>query len=571
MITLDTQAIVSALGWTIFHSLWLGGLMAMIWALGKKFMSDHTSSHRYLTLVGLLGFFLSVHIGIFWIHYQDAQQIHASSTLFSPFSLTSVSLLSEANPDPSFTIWEAYFTQIEGWFPYLAILYIIGLLLSSLRLVRGYYQVHHLRTKSQLPSSDEIQLQIRHLSLRLGISQTAQLKIHPLVQEPMTIGFWKPIILFPVGLLSGLTPAQLESILLHELAHIKRADFLINQLQVFIEVLFFYHPAVWWISREIQLEREKCCDDIVRRVAGDPWVYAQTLTQLERFRQSLNPIFTMQATGKPSQLGIRIRRLFDPVPQKRVPMRGILAILVVVGLAFSPFFSKNHAIAMEPPTLSQSIVEHEVHPLSDLPAPEPDPAPTPTYPPLAPETNTKIETVTSGYLISLFPLSTNRIEAPALIDPNKPIQVEAPQILTKVDSPIKPLTVIGFEQGETKFKIKSKGKSKGTTQEEVRYFIDGVEVAKEDLKEALRPKDISYMEILTCESAQKRFPVNEGEKVIAFFTKEKAPKKVEKKKKKKAKVKSEGSFRYVEKEGKAVSLLKVRPVADVDPLIVLDG
>ncbi|MEL6730458.1 MAG: M56 family metallopeptidase [Bacteroidota bacterium] len=572
MIMLDTQAIISALGWTLFHSLWLGGLMAMLWALGKKLMVNHTSSHRYLTLVGLLGLFLSVHIGIFWTHYQDTQQIHASSASISTFSLASISFLSEADPDMALTAWEAYFSRIESWFPYLTILYVVGLLLSSLRLMRGYYQIHHLRTQSKLPASDKIQLQIRHLSLRLGVSQTAQLKIHPLVKEPMTIGFWKPIILFPVELLSGLNAEQLEAILLHELAHIKRADFLINQLQIFIEVLFFYHPAIWWISREIQLEREKCCDDIVRRVAGDPWVYAQTLTQLERFRQSLNPIFTMQATGKPSQLGIRIQRLFDPVPQKRVPIRGILAILVVMGLAFSPFLSKNQAIAMEPTSLSESIVEHEVDPLSESPTLEPAPAPKTAHLPLAPETHTETEMVTAGYLVPLFPLPLNRIKAPVLIDPNEPIQGDMPQILTKVDSPIKPVTVtvIGFEQGETKFKIKRKGKNKGTTQEEVRYFVDGVEVAKDDLKKTLKPKDIYSMEILSCENAQERFPVEEGEKVIAFHTKKKEAKKTEKKKKK-VKIESDSSLGYTDKKGKIKNVLTTRPLADVDPLFILDG
>ena len=123
------------------------------------------------------------------------------------------------------------------------------------------------------------------------------------------IGWDKPAVLLPVSAMSGLSPDQIESILAHELAHIQRQDYLVNILQTLVEILGFYHPAVWWVSRQIRIEREHCCDDLAVAVCGNSVAYARALTQLETIR-SRSGILAMAATG--GGLTSRIKRLVQP-------------------------------------------------------------------------------------------------------------------------------------------------------------------------------------------------------------------------------------------------------------------
>ena len=118
------------------------------------------------------------------------------------------------------------------------------------------------------------------LSRRLHITRAITLFESTLVDVPTVIGFVKPVILLPASVLGGLTPQQLEAILAHELAHIRRHDYIVNLLQSLLETLLFYHPAVWWLSRRIRIEREHCCDDLAVSLCGDPLVYARALADL---------------------------------------------------------------------------------------------------------------------------------------------------------------------------------------------------------------------------------------------------------------------------------------------------
>src|SRR6185503_3583474 len=131
------------------------------------------------------------------------------------------------------------------------------------------------------------------------------------------VGWVKPAVLLPAAALTGLSTVQLESLLAHELAHVRRHDYLVNLLQGLIETLLFYHPAVWWVSRQIRREREHCCDDIAVALCGDVKLYAGALAQLEELRgRVLEP--ALAATG--GELLGRIRRLLQPAPSgRRIP------------------------------------------------------------------------------------------------------------------------------------------------------------------------------------------------------------------------------------------------------------
>src|SRR4029079_1809460 len=103
---------------------------------------------------------------------------------------------------------------------------------------------------------------------RLGVKRAVKVLQSVLIQTPVVVGFFRPTILLPLCVATGLPESQLELILAHELAHIRRHDYVVNLLQTLVETLFFYHPAVWWLSRQIRNERENCCDDIVMANVG---------------------------------------------------------------------------------------------------------------------------------------------------------------------------------------------------------------------------------------------------------------------------------------------------------------
>ncbi len=144
------------------------------------------------------------------------------------------------------------------------------------------------------------------LCRRMCVSRPVRLLKSTLVQVPSVIGVLRPVILLPVGAFTGLSPDQIEAILAHELAHIKRYDYLVNIVQSVIEILFFYHPAVWWVSHRIRVERENCCDDIAASVCGDPETYVRTLVVLEEARCPA-PVLSVAANG--GSLVLRVQRL----------------------------------------------------------------------------------------------------------------------------------------------------------------------------------------------------------------------------------------------------------------------
>ena len=164
--------------------------------------------------------------------------------------------------------------------------WLAGVSLLTVRLLGGWMWVQRMKRHASTGASRELQGMVVRLSKRLHISRTVRLLQSSAVVVPTVIGCLRPVILFPVSALAGMSPTQIESILAHELAHIRRHDYLVNLLQTLLETLLFYHPAVWWLSRRIRDERENCCDDLAVSLCGDPVAYARALADLEEHRGS---------------------------------------------------------------------------------------------------------------------------------------------------------------------------------------------------------------------------------------------------------------------------------------------
>jgi uncharacterized protein (TIGR03435 family) len=205
--------------------------------------------------------------------------------------------------------------------------WLLGVSLLLTRLGAGCWRVRRLHIAARLEAPSRWQLLAEDLGRRLGLRRRFLIVDSARVSTPTVIGWLRPVVLLPIAALSGLTPRQIEAILAHELAHIRRHDFLINLLQTLGETALFYHPAVWWISSRIRTEREHCCDDVAVSVCGDAREYAAALTELAAWSVA-HPALAMAATRGP--LLNRVRRLLRLEESNRRFSRTTLAVAVVL-------------------------------------------------------------------------------------------------------------------------------------------------------------------------------------------------------------------------------------------------
>ena len=202
--------------------------------------------------------------------------------------------------------------ELERWMPFFVLVWMVGVGILAVRLAGGWFWMQRMKSHGAVPADAALQAIVRRLSRSLHIARTITLLRSPGVDVPTVIGWLKPTVLLPMSALSGLSPLQVEAILAHELAHIRRHDYFVNLLQTLLETLLFYHPAVWWVSGQIRTERENCCDDLAVSLCGDPVVYASALADLEDLRGPASRL-VMAASG--GVLLNRVRRLLTgPAP-----------------------------------------------------------------------------------------------------------------------------------------------------------------------------------------------------------------------------------------------------------------
>lgn len=325
------------LGWTILHSLWQGLLIYLLLQACLRLLRKRSSSHlRYLLLSGAL---LSLFSWVVLTFYQKTMEVFGSH----PMSLPSSGLEPISSAESVLTLdvgsswwsdlwWRAeLFMQLYA--DQLAYFWLVGVLLFSLRWVGGFYFTYRLRQVGTLAVPEAWEQQVQQLSIQLGVRKPVKIMASMKVQVPLVVGHLKPIILLPFGMLANLSPAQLEAILLHELAHVRRHDFLINLMLSILEILLFYHPVFWLLSNRILEERELCCDDIAVANCGNPQLYARTLLLMEEQRQQLT--LAMSYQGKKQHLMDRIKRicLQTPTPSTSTSTKAGLALLLLFGMA----------------------------------------------------------------------------------------------------------------------------------------------------------------------------------------------------------------------------------------------
>ncbi|MFO7257530.1 MAG: M56 family metallopeptidase [Bacteroidota bacterium] len=322
-----THPLAEAIGWTLLHSLWQGLVVVLLAKLALHWIPSNRPNVRYA--VALSGLALIVICSVVTLSLSLPDQQDTRSTTAYYHAVIAPVVKSPSSPAPATFIREAAHS-IEAQMPTILALWMTGVLLFTLRLAFGWAYITRLRATA-VPVSEPWSGLLEDIKGELGIKTAILLAESNRITVPAVVGFFKPVILVPVGMFTGLSQQQVEAVLLHELSHIRRHDFLINSLQSVLEVLYFFNPFVWMLSSTARNEREYCCDDqVVNRY--HPRTYAEALTYLETTRLN-KPALAVSLTGEKNNLLYRIQRFMEkskrnnPVPQWMVPV-----ILTVVGV-----------------------------------------------------------------------------------------------------------------------------------------------------------------------------------------------------------------------------------------------
>jgi TonB family protein len=311
-----------AVGWTLIHSLWQG----IVVAAGLATLSRIRSARVRYAAACLAMLIILTGTGATFIHLMPdpPHSVHNRGASAVPAADVQVALSADLRSP----------TGLAAIVPWLAPIWVLGVWIFAAGQVAGWVWTFRLRRRGVCRAALDWQNRVARLRARLGVSRPVALLESCLAEVPTAFGHLRPVILMPVGLLAGLPTGQMEAILLHELAHIRRNDYLVNALQRSVETLFFYQPAVWWISGVIRTERENCCDDVVVATNGDVQEYAAALTALEQNRWSSHEPALAAAGG---DLVKRIRRLLYPksASSNWTPLFAVVILITTAAVAFA--------------------------------------------------------------------------------------------------------------------------------------------------------------------------------------------------------------------------------------------
>ncbi|HVQ12416.1 MAG TPA: M56 family metallopeptidase, partial [Vicinamibacterales bacterium] len=309
------SALAQALSAALIHFVWQGVLIgALLWiCLGA--LRNCSAAVRYVVCCAALALLVVV----------PAATAAAFILRAVPTDVRAVPLVASLRtlvaPQPMLSIWMSsgapsapWLAQLQWW---VLPAWSMGVLVCSVRLALGCTQAFALGRRGD-PADESILSMVTDLAIRMGVDRPVRVLMSTLVDGPSVVGWLRPVILLTPATAMGLTISELEAVIAHELAHIKRCDYLVNACQVVAETVFFYHPAVWWTSNRIRLERELCCDDLAIRSCGDPLCYARALTTLERQRINV-PAMAMALTR--DALLYRIQRLLGVSTEDYGPTR----------------------------------------------------------------------------------------------------------------------------------------------------------------------------------------------------------------------------------------------------------
>jgi len=387
--TVLSHPIVPRLGWTLVHFVWQGAAVAVLLAVVMLLLRHRSANSRYvaactaLLLMAALPLITVQMVSLPVVMEDKPVLVEPASadlraempsglpvpTSVAPADYERSGILRGGTAVPPIASharlpwWKRVSYLFEPTLPWVVCGWLVGVLALSLRLLGGWVQAQRLKRRFVQPASDRWRAILADLARRLRVSRPVRLLESTLAKVPTVVGWFRPVVLLPAGVLTGLSPLQVEALIAHELAHIRRYDYLVNLLQTVIETLLFYHPAVWWVSHRIRVEREHCCDDLAVAACGDALSYARALAELEQLRGETARLAVASSGGS---LIERVRRLVGATTadtnRSAWWLAGVIAIAVIIAMATAvqisgspPEVGESSATASGEPEASAAI------------------------------------------------------------------------------------------------------------------------------------------------------------------------------------------------------------------------
>lgn len=315
-----------SMGWTLLHSLWQGTGLVLIAAVLLFFLKERSAKLRYTLSLSFMALqlFLSA---LTFIYYYG--QITSAVAVVSPIAPESF-LYAGMEIESQLSVYQKITLWLNLHFAEIVFCWLAGTGALALRLTGSWLFLKRLRYYAQPVTNPVLLAKFEMLLQRFNISQHVDFRESSRILSPMVIGVARPLVLVPIGMFTGFTASQIEAVLAHELAHIRRYDYLINLLQSIIEIIFFFHPAIWWLSVRINTERENCCDDLALTVCEDRMALAHALVKVAE--QQLTLPLAMALNSNKNVLMNRVRRVVGLAPAPNRTFNLLPSVLLLLGL-----------------------------------------------------------------------------------------------------------------------------------------------------------------------------------------------------------------------------------------------
>jgi len=375
-----SSSVAQRVGWALVHFVWQGAAVALLLALVLALLRRRSAQARWVASCAALGLMMALAVATVCMVSVKARQA-LPSALVAPEAATPVAVAPELPAVPALATplivsaraapvgtadvagalpWRQQAERlVRPALPWAFLGWLVGVIGMSLWHLGGWLQLRRIRAQGSEPGGAAIRDAFGRLLARLRISRPVRLLESARVAVPTVVGWLRPVVLLPVSAMTGLTPQQLEAVLAHELAHIRRYDCLVRLVQALVETLLFYHPAVWWVSGRIRQESEHCCDELAVEVCGDRQSYARALARVAELGRRKPHLAAAASGGK--LLG-RIQRIVglpdrDPV----VSARWLAGLLVVAALLMAGLIMHACAAAktQQPALTEQPAKESE--------------------------------------------------------------------------------------------------------------------------------------------------------------------------------------------------------------------
>ena len=311
--------IISALGWTILHSFWQGLMLVIIYFAISKFVKSSDIKYRLGIGIMITQCALSICTFMYIGDFRSNNHIIIKKALYY--------LSAYESSQNKMSLIDSIQFYLSSNLNLIVQIWLLGIAIFFIKLIFDVWAVNRLKTNGLKPIDNQTFKKFNELISTLKITKKIEIFESNQTSSPIVIGNLKPFILLPIGLTAGLTINELEAILAHELAHIKRYDFFVNILQSIIEIVFFFNPTIWWVSSQVRQEREHCCDDFSVSITGDKMLLVNALAHVEAFR--INQPLVMAFGKKRMTLLHRIRRILGVSTKENRSIESVIAIILV--------------------------------------------------------------------------------------------------------------------------------------------------------------------------------------------------------------------------------------------------